>query len=43
VKLIVELDDATDTGRLHALLDDLAAHRPYVLSALVVTDEDEAA
>jgi hypothetical protein len=43
VKLIVELDDATDADRLTRILAALAAHRPYVRAGLVVvsgTDSD---
>ena len=36
--LIVDLDDATDADRLAAILDALAAHRPYVRRATVATE-----
>jgi hypothetical protein len=39
VRLIVELEDATDTDRLQAILDDLAQHRPYVRSAVLEVDD----
>jgi hypothetical protein len=41
VKLIVELDDAVDAGRLAMILAALADHRPYVRSGLVVADDSD--
>ena len=35
----MELDDATDWDRLHAILDALAAHRPYVRGGMLVIDD----
>ena len=42
MKLIVDLDDATGRDRLREILDGLAAHRPYVRSAMLQAPEDEA-
>jgi hypothetical protein len=39
MKLIVELDDATDTARLAAILNALASFRPYVRGATLTAYE----
>jgi translation elongation factor EF-G len=40
VKLIVVLDDGTDRNKLVEILDQLAAHYPYVRSATLAADEE---
>lgn len=39
MKLIVDLDDGTDAGRLAMILDTLSVHRAYIRGAVLAADD----